>query len=205
MQFHAARIAIPARNSTSPPLAAGSGDHRALIRSQSPGTLELAFFGGEPLVEADLYSRTRGVCAIRNVRAREAELALSMTTNGTLDSPAACSVMALPQMQLAISHDGLPSVHDQHRVTIDGQPSSRRVQETMNRLVNEGKEFRVVTVVRPDSVESLPAGMEFLYACGVRRFDPSRPLGNLDPSGRRATQRNNSPRGRFLAGAVARV
>jgi uncharacterized protein len=155
-----------------PPATARKAIDRALHSLHRLGTLELAFFGGEPLVEAELilelvdYARSE---AARN----EVELALSMTTNGTLDSRAAWSVMTLPEMQLAISHDGLPSIHDRHRLTIDGQPSSRRVQETIARLVEEGQEFRVVMVVRPDSVEFLPAGMESLYELGVRRFDPS--------------------------------
>jgi len=106
---------------------------------------------------------------------REVELTLSMTTNGTLDSPASWSLMMLSDMQLAVSHDGLPSVHDRHRVTIDGQPSSRKVQETMARLVHERKDFRVVMVVRPDNVETLPAGLDYLYECGVRRLTLARP------------------------------
>jgi uncharacterized protein len=64
-------------------------------------------------------------------------------------------------------------VHDRHRVTIDGQPSCKRVLNTIARLVRDGKEFRLVMVVRPDNVDALPAGMEFLYDQGVRRFSPS--------------------------------
>ncbi len=145
---------------------------RALRSLSSRGTLELGFFGGEPLIEAELILEL--VSYARSEAARfDVELALSMTTNGTLDSPACWAVMMLPEMQLAISHDGLPSVHDRHRVTVDGHPSSRKVQETITRLVHERNDFRVVMVVRPDNVEQLPAGMEFLYGLGVRRFDPS--------------------------------
>jgi uncharacterized protein len=102
-----------------------------------------------------------------------------MTTNGTLDSHAAWEVMTLPEMQLAISHDGLPAVHDLHRVTSDGLPSSQRVEAALARLVDEGRDFRVVMVVRPDNVEALPAGMEYLHGLGVRRFDPSLDLWTL--------------------------
>jgi uncharacterized protein len=143
------------------------------LRSLAPsGTLELGFFGGEPLIEAELtldladYARNLAV-------SRDVGLTLNMTTNGTLDSPAAWSVMTLPELQLAISHDGLPRVHDDHRVTVEGGPTSRRVEETIARLVDAGKEFRVVMVVRPNGVESLPAGMRYLYSLGVRQFDLS--------------------------------
>ncbi|EAQ81371.1 radical SAM protein [Blastopirellula marina] len=145
---------------------------RAIRSVRRDGTLELSFFGGEPLIEAelilDLVRYARSAADEQDVR-----LALSMTTNGTIESAAAWSVMTLPQLELAISHDGLPSAHDGHRVTVDGLPSSFRVQNTMARLIDAGKEFRIVMVVQPDSVASLPDGMEFLYTLGVRRFNPS--------------------------------
>ncbi|QDU74259.1 molybdenum cofactor biosynthesis protein A [Bremerella volcania] len=145
---------------------------RAIRSVCREGTLELSFFGGEPLVEAelvlDLVHYARSIADRVDVR-----LALSMTTNGTIESSASWSVMTLPELELAISHDGLPGVHDGQRVTVDGQPSSLRVQNTMARLFDAGKEFRVVMVVQPSTVDSLPDGMEFLNALGVRRFDPS--------------------------------
>src|SRR5580698_5635455 len=56
------------------------------FHSLSPsGTLDLAFFGGEPLVEADLIldlvADARSLAA-----ARDLGLTLNMTTNGTLDA-----------------------------------------------------------------------------------------------------------------------
>lgn len=155
------------------PRATGQKAIDRAIQSLLPGgMLELAFFGGEPLIEAEMILEL--VAYARSAAARhEVELALNMTTNGTLDSPAAWDVMLLPEMQLAISHDGLPGVHDRHRVAIDGQPSSPKVYRTMDRLLQAGKEFCVVMVVRPDNVEDLPLGMEWLYEQGVRRFAPS--------------------------------
>jgi uncharacterized protein len=145
---------------------------RAVASLHRRGSLDLAFFGGEPVIEAELilslveYAR-------RQASHHDIDLAFSMTTNGTFDSPAAWSIMNLAEMRLAISHDGLPSVHDPDRITIDGQPSSGRVLATVDRLIDAGKEFRVVMVVQPSSAETLPEGMEFLYKRGVRQFDPS--------------------------------
>jgi uncharacterized protein len=136
------------------------------------GTLELGFFGGEPLIEAELILEL--VAYARRVAARrKLDLILCMTTNGTLDSRAAWKVMLLPEMELAISHDGLPGVHDRHRLSSDGRPSSYQVERTIGRLVAAQQEFRVVMVVRPDNVEHLTSGAEYLYERGVRRFDPS--------------------------------
>jgi uncharacterized protein len=155
------------------PLAAGQkAIDRAIHSLSRQGTLELAFFGGEPLLEAELILELVAYARAQTAR-QEVELSLSMTTNGTIDSPAAWKVMTLPEMQLAVSHDGLPGVHDRHRVTIDRQASSHKVNETLARLVDEGRDFRVVMVVRPDTVDQLPNGMEYLFGRGVRRFDPS--------------------------------
>lgn len=149
------------------------------IRSLDPGgALDLAFFGGEPLIEAELILEM--VDYAREAAAQAGvELALSMTTNGTFDSASAWSVMTLSEMRLAISHDGLPSVHDAFRTTTEEQPSSQRVLSTIDRLLEAGKEFRTVMVVQPNTVRYFPAGIKFLYERGVRQFDPSLNLWTL--------------------------
>lgn len=43
----------------------------------------------------------------------------------------------------------------------------------MTRLQDLGVAFNVITVVQPDTVDFLPAGLEYLYDRGVRRFHPS--------------------------------
>jgi uncharacterized protein len=136
------------------------------------GMLELGFFGGEPLAEAELILELIAH-AKQEASKLSVELDLSMTTNGTLDTPAAWAVMTHPELRLAISHDGLPEIHDRHRVTIEGHTTSARVNATIERLLQADKSFRVVMVVRPDTVASLRRGMEYLYEHGVRQFDPS--------------------------------
>ncbi len=145
---------------------------RAVSSLAPSGTLDLAFFGGEPLIEAELI-----LDLVDDARAQTARfghhLALNMTTNGTIESSTAWKVMTLPEMQLSISHDGLPAIHNRHRITVDGQSSSRRVEDTIARLIEARREFRVVMVVHPHGVESLSAGIEYLYSLGVRQFDLS--------------------------------
>jgi uncharacterized protein len=43
----------------------------------------------------------------------------------------------------------------------------------MKRLLGDGKDFRVVMVVRPDTLQWLHEGIEYLRSIGVRRFEPS--------------------------------
>jgi len=143
------------------------------VRSISPGgTLELGFFGGEPLLRAELISQVIEY-ARESTSLAGFSLKLSMTTNGTLNSETARAVMTMPEMELSISHDGLPEVHDRYRVDCNGGGTSSRVLGTIDRLQEEGHEPRVVMVVRPDTVESLPEGIAFLQSRGVRYIAPS--------------------------------
>jgi uncharacterized protein len=145
---------------------------RAAASLAPAGLLELGFFGGEPLLEARLVtsmlSYARELCAARGFR-----LASFLTTNGTCTDPAAWGLLTDPDLGLSISHDGLPSLHDRHRVTIDGKGTSGDVERTLRRLVSAGRDFNVVTVVRPDTVASLPEGLRYLRGIGVRRVEPS--------------------------------
>ena len=111
--------------------------------------------------------------ASQKTKAAGLKLALTMTTNGTIVTPRAWSIMTLPNMNLSVSCDGLPAVHDRHRRLTSGGGSSGKVIATIRMLQQAGKQYRVVMVVRPDTVDSLPEGIEFLKCQGVRRIEPS--------------------------------
>jgi len=148
------------------------GIDRAIASVGRGGTLELGFFGGEPLLEPALISTF-----IQHAR-QAASLAghglhISLTTNGTQTSPTAWNIMTLPDLDLAVSDDGLPGIHDRNRRSLDGRGTSDAVLMTLQRLLDAGKAFRVVMVVRPDNVEFLPEGIEFLYRLGVRHVEHS--------------------------------
>src|SRR6185436_4461170 len=57
--------------------------------------------------------------------------------------------------------------------TVSRQGTSDAVLATMRRLIDSGRTFRVVMVVRPDTLDDLPAGIEFLRRVGVRQIEPS--------------------------------
>lgn len=145
---------------------------RALTSLHPGGTLELSFFGGEPLLEAALIGSTIDYARRRCVESGKF-LALNLTTNGTVDAPLAWQIMTLNDIDLAISFDGLPEIHDRYRRDPDGAGSSARVLATMRRLLAAKKEFQVIVVVRPDTVASLASGLKFLRDFGVDLVTPS--------------------------------
>lgn len=143
------------------------------IASLSPGgQLELGFFGGEPLLEAKQISTFMAYA--RNAAARAGKrLTMNMTTNGTMVTDVAWSVMMSRDLNLSISFDGLPRVHDRHRRTAKGTGTATLVQRTMRRLISNRRAFSVITVVRPDTLDALPDSIEYMQTLGITDIQPA--------------------------------
>lgn len=143
------------------------------INSVAPGgLLELGFFGGEPLIEARLITSIMAY-AREQSRNRDLRLAGHLTTNGTIRDADAWRLLSDPELGISVSFDGLPAIHDRHRVDIDGKGSSGQVETLLKRLLSSGREITVVMVVRPDTAAMLPHGVQYLRTLGVRDIEPS--------------------------------
>jgi uncharacterized protein len=140
------------------------------LRSLTPGgVLELGFFGGEPLLEADLVANMLHF-AQQAAEPLGVRLRPGITTNGTVLTASAWQLLTDDGLDVCISHDGLPEAHDRHRRT-DGRGGAEQVAETIRRLQGAGRDVRVAMVVRPDTAALLPEGIRWLFDRGVRRFD----------------------------------
>lgn len=141
---------------------------RALLAVPPGGTLRLGLFGGEPLLAWDvgreLVALARARAAARGDGVR---VETSLTTNGThLDARALSELLAL-EVQVSVSMDGLPAVHDAARPDRGGGPSSAAALAAIDRLVASGARFQVISVVRPESLAALADGARFLAERGV--------------------------------------
>ena len=145
---------------------------RALTSLAPNGVLELGFFGGEPLIEHRLLTCLLDYAEQRATAAGK-RLCADVTTNGTVAGPEAWAVLARPELKVAVSHDGLPEIHNRHRRSRDGRGTSAIVLETIERLIEAGRDINVVMVVRPDTVSSLPDGISYLRGEGVKHVQPS--------------------------------
>lgn len=142
---------------------------RALASLCVDGVLQVGFFGGEPLIEAPNirewlnFARREAVSQGKQVR-------FNLTTNGTLTEADAQAVLMDPGVDLAISCDGTAGRHDKHRLDVHGRGSFLQVEQTVRTLVQAGRVFTVVMVVRPDTLDELTDGLRHLRELGVTRF-----------------------------------
>lgn len=142
---------------------------RALASLEPGGTLQLGFFGGEPLIEAGRILDWMQI-ARRAARSQGKAVRFNLTTNGTVTDPRAQALLLDPDLELAVSCDGTPSQHDRHRRDAQGRGSFSTVAATLRHLIAADRAFSVVMVVRPDTVGELSAGLRHLREMGVARF-----------------------------------
>lgn len=149
------------------PLAVGRRAIDRAVRAVPPGgRLDLGLFGGEPLLAWDV-----GRELVRHARAAARErgvgLAVALTTNGTHVDEAVCDELLALGVRVSVSCDGLPEVHDAGRPRRGGLGSAAAALAAIDRLAARGAPFRVVSVVRPETLDRLVAGARFLADRGA--------------------------------------
>ena len=132
-----------------------------------PGAdLQVQFFGGEPLLCADLVREIvpylRGQTAHKGIR-----LALSVTTNGTLLDRPILEFLREQDIDLCVSVDGPAAVHDLNRRFPNGKGSFSVVEPKLCDALATLASVQVNTVYGPDTIGSLPATVRFLAGIGV--------------------------------------
>ncbi|MBN1808076.1 MAG: radical SAM protein [Planctomycetes bacterium] len=142
---------------------------RALASILEGGTLELGFFGGEPLLEPALVSRLLEY-ARRKTREYSLGLSVSLTTNGTINEGKAWKLLTDPGITVSISCDGAACVHDAHRRYAGGAVTWNDVRDTIVRLAACGRPPEAAAVVRPDTVDKVVESLEALLSMGVTRI-----------------------------------
>jgi len=136
--------------------------------------------GGEP--SADWNTMTDS-CAY--ARSKAASLGLqrpraSAASNGVLRDEQIDWMIDNLNGGVSVSFDGMPSVHDRHRLTVLGQGSSERVMHTLRRFDTARFDYAVRLTVTADQIPLLPDSVEFVCShFGARRIqvEPAYQLG----------------------------
>jgi uncharacterized protein len=136
--------------------------------------VELALFGGEPLLEWEQL--TRAVALARKQAAlTNRELAISVTTNGALVDAERARFFVENELFVALSIDGVRAAHEATRPTRGGKSSFDAVVRGLDRLVDAGARLMTISVVDPRNVHLLGESARFIASRGVRRlvFNPN--------------------------------
>jgi len=139
----------------------------AVSTTPSGHTLEFGFFGGEPLLCPDMI-RTGANLVRRRCEAAGVPLRIRITTNGTLLDDEAVALLEEHEIDLCVSIDGPPHVHDLHRHFEDGTQSSKIVIENLSNAICKLDQVQVNSVFGPDTLNALPQTVAFLAAIGIR-------------------------------------
>jgi radical SAM protein with 4Fe4S-binding SPASM domain len=129
---------------------------RLIDQLAAMGVRTVYLMGGEPLLRKDVFDIA--------CRAREQGLVASLVTNGTLLTKEVASRVARSFTFTQVSIDGLERAND----AIRGKGGFQRSVEGIRRLLEQGGDVRVASVVSRYNVEELDDFLSFMVAIGIR-------------------------------------
>jgi uncharacterized protein len=129
--------------------------------------LEVAFFGGEPLLRFPL------IRSITEYIQRKAEdhgraTRVSLTTNGTLLTQSVIDFLDREEMDVCVSIDGPKHIHNKNRCYGDGRGSFDLVASNLRRANQQLRFVQVNAVYGPDTLDALAETFKFFVDMGIR-------------------------------------
>jgi uncharacterized protein len=137
------------------------------LRHSDDGSVGVAFFGGEPLVE---LPRIREIVALAEGRVARGEgrFQFKLTTNGLAMDDAFLDWAEDHRVKVAVSLDGVRAAHDAYRRLPDGGPSFDRILPRLDALLARRPYATVYLTVQPDTAPLLRESVHFLLDRGLR-------------------------------------
>lgn len=147
--------------------------------NQKKDHVEIAWHGGgEPTVNWNVLTGSYDY-AVQQAGHFGIRVSASTATNGVLSDEKLDWILRHLQ-GASISFDGLPSVHDQNRLTLLGHGSSERVIHTMKRMDEANFVYGIRMTVTADLISQLPESVSWICSnLRPRRIqvEPAYPLG----------------------------
>ncbi len=138
-----------------------------LVAEAEPGVrINLAYLGGEPLINRDLVHRTTDY-AVKQAQANGLSVGFSITTNGTLLRPEDAAFLEAHGFAVTISLDGVGKIHDKLRPNRGGRGSFDMILKRVEPLLAAQHRMQVgarVTVT-PQNM-NLPETLEQFVGMG---------------------------------------
>jgi uncharacterized protein len=141
----------------------------AFANTPAGETVDIGYFGGEPLLEFGLMQDITAAIKVHPEYRRE-RVVLSVISNGTLYSDEIADYLEREQIHLCVSCDGPPEIQDRARRYLSGRPTSAVVERNIKRAAERFPDLRVNAVYRPDTVQGLARTVEYLASLGVTQI-----------------------------------
>ncbi len=137
-------------------------------------SLELGLFGGEPLLRFDLVQEITAY-AYRKAAEKQKPVRFSITTNGTMVTPAIIDFVADQGIDLCFSIDGPPDLHDRNRIYHDGRGSFADAFSPLQLALSKLNTVEVNAVFGPDTITEIPRSLRFFVDSGISviHFNPN--------------------------------
>ncbi len=131
----------------------------------------LTWHGGEPLLKsAGFYKYAFELQEKLSKKDPKVIFSNQIQTNGYSISSKHIDVFKKYDVGVSVSFDGYPEVHDQHRKTVDGKPTSDRVLNNINSLKNENIKLGLLLVITNDSLGRENDIYNFISSIGIKNF-----------------------------------
>jgi uncharacterized protein len=126
--------------------------------------LEFGLFGGEPLLEWELFQYATEYVERRALET-DTKLIKTVTTNGVLLDREKVDWLREHAYFVVVSIDGNAQMHGTHRVYADGNSSFEEVKQAIATLqeVYTDTEYCVISVVTPQNIVHLVDSVKYLY------------------------------------------
>lgn len=144
-------------------------------------SLDLSFFGGEPLLCSDLMKEVVEYIHFRN-RTLNRCISFSVTSNGTLLNNNILDFLHDEGISLCISLDGPKHIHDRNRMHPNGTGSFDLIIENVIKAKKKISNLQINAVYTQDSIVHLPETVAFFKSIGINAIHLNPDIyGNWDP------------------------
>ncbi|MDX2071627.1 MAG: radical SAM protein [Haliscomenobacter sp.] len=131
--------------------------------------LDITFFGGEPLIEAELLFWLAD--SFQEKLPPGMTLSFRISTNGTLLTETMMQALAQRDIYVSLSVDGVPEIQDIQRPNAAGKGSSAAIEKAIPILLHSNPCASVTTVLTPNSAGHAAESIDWLYQKGFRYFN----------------------------------
>lgn len=132
-------------------------------------TAEIKLSGGEPFLELALILQTVNLIE-EHPRWDPERIKLSISSNGTIYSPTIADYLRRHNIDLTISCDGYPMIHDRLRRYPSGEGSSHHIEKNIGNYLRFFPGLTINAIYTPGTIRALPETIRYLSGLGVRRI-----------------------------------